>query len=221
MSKIEIKYDQNVVDLATIGYLLLANLKCLPKNLALWQDIQRLADVYRKEYANPSEALDKLKPARDLYRAIGIEPTRIRPSSEALFRRVVKGKPLYQINSIVDLCNFTSLQFFLPIGLYDVEKISGNIILRKGDQHESYQGIGKDLVNVYNRLTLVDDYGPFGNPSADSLRTAISLDSHSVLMILFAPNNFSKKVLNMHLEFAGNMMIKYHPGGKILQSSIL
>lgn len=220
MSKIKINIDPIVADSATIGCLLFADLKCAPKNFQLWQDIQELADGYRKIYANPSEALDKLKPARDLYRATGIEPTRNRPSSEALFRRVVKGKPLYQINSIVDSCNFISLQLYLPIGLYDVEKISGNIILRKGVENEFYQGIGKELINVYNKLTLADDYGPFGNPSADSRRTAISLESHRVLMVLFTPKDFSKKTLTRHLELAGRMIIKYHPAGKILQSSI-
>lgn len=89
-----------------------------------------------------------LAPARELYNALGMEPTRHRPSSEALLRRVLQGKGLYRLDPIVDCGNLFSLAHSLPLGLYDREHIEESITLRLGFEGESYPGIRKDLVNV-------------------------------------------------------------------------
>src|SRR5262249_48535282 len=85
-----------------------------------------------------------LEPARRLYRAFGIDPTRTRPSSEALLRRVVQGKPLPKILGAVDLCNLCALRFLLPIGLYDAHRIRGGVTLRRGRAGEASRGVGKE-----------------------------------------------------------------------------
>jgi DNA/RNA-binding domain of Phe-tRNA-synthetase-like protein len=190
-------------------------------NPELWKLIQQQADFLRSQFKKPGEALEQLKPARDLYRAIGIEPTRNRPSSEALFRRVVKNKDLYQISSIVDACNHASLYFFLPIGLYDAAEINGDILMRLGYPGEEYRGIGKDMVHIGNRLVLSDDLGAFGNPSSDSYRTRVKIDSIDVLMVIFAPYEYSLDLLDKHMKYAGEIMINFHTGASITQTSIL
>ena len=108
---------------------------------------------------------------RAMYRRIGIDPTRTRPSSEALLRRVRKGDHLPRINTLVDLCNWCSFEFQLPYGLYDRASIEPPIELRLGRDGEEYQGIRKDVVHVAGRMTLADERGPFGNPTSDSART--------------------------------------------------
>lgn len=221
MTNVKIEIDSTVNNIVTLGVLEFSQLKCQPKNFDLWIEIEKLAKKYNSQYSSTSVALNKLKPARDLYRAMGIEPTKIRPSSEALFRRAIKNKPLYQINSIVDVSNYLSLSIFLPIGLYDSDKIMGNIILRTGYENEFYKGIGKDIVHVTGRLTLTDSVGPFGNPSSDSLRTSIDLNSQNVLMILFAPNHFPETMLQQHLEYSTELMTRFHPSGLVLQNIIL
>ena len=157
-------------------------MSCQKKNEQLWNEISILEKSYRDKFKEPSQAVHLLKPARDLYRKIGIEPTKTRPSSEALLRRVIKLKPLYQINSIVDTGNYCSLKFLLPIGLYDLAKIKGNITLSKGKSGEEFQGIRKDMVHVEGRYTLVDRIGPFGNPSSDSLRTSVDLSTVTLIV---------------------------------------
>ena len=126
-------------------------------------------------------------PARKLYRSLGMDPTRHRPSSEALQRRVAKGKPFPRINALVDGINFCSLNLMLPFGGYDLDKVSGAVVLRVGKEGESYEGIGKPQVNLAGRLTLADDEGPFGNPSADSYRTRITPATKRALVTIFAP----------------------------------
>src|SRR5689334_12007105 len=63
---------------------------------------------------------------RTIYKRVGLDPTKTRPSSEALLRRVRKGDALPRINSLVDVCNWCSLEFQLPYGLYDAAHVEGD-----------------------------------------------------------------------------------------------
>lgn len=126
-------------------------------------------------------------PARALYRRYGVDPTRHRPSSEALLRRVRRGDPLPRINSLVDVANTVSLRLQVPIGLYDLAQVHGPLSLRLGREAESYVGIGKDLVNVGGRLCVSDAVGACGNPSADSERTMITTATERAAWIFFLP----------------------------------
>ena len=197
-----------------------AELVCRPRNEALWREVERLAEAYRRRFAEPSAARELLRPARELYRRIGIEPTKVRPSSEALLRRAIQGKPLYPINSIVDACNYCSLSFLLPIGLYDRRKIQGKIQARLGREGESYAGIRKETVHVEHRLTLADDEGAFGNPSADSMRTAISEQTTHILWVIFAPYEYPRERFQAHLDFSIEQVLRYHPGRLLAQEII-
>ncbi len=217
----ELQFSPAITGKLIVGVLEFSGLKCQPGNEELWFEIEKLQKKYTHLYSHPFAALSLLRPARDLYRAVGMEPTRIRPSSEALFRRVIKGKPLYQINSIVDACNYLSLSFLLPIGLYDLRKIEGNIHFRFGENGEEYEGIGKESVHVGGRLCLADNRGAFGNPSADSLRTAIDLHSEQVLMVIFAPFKYAEAQLQQHVKLSGDVILRYHPTGKLEKMQIM
>ena len=92
-----------------------------------------------------------------------------------------------RINSMVDVCNWCSLEFQLPYGLYDADRIEGDVELRLGRMGESYAGIRKDEVNVANRITLADRVGPFGNPTSDSARTMVTTVTTHALLVVFAP----------------------------------
>jgi DNA/RNA-binding domain of Phe-tRNA-synthetase-like protein len=126
--------------------------------------------------------------ARALYRRFGIDPTRVRPSSEALLRRLQKGDPLPRVNSLVDVANALSVQLQVPVGLYDMDKASGDeLVIRLGADGEGYTGIRKEHVNVAGRLCVADAEGPLGNPSADSARTMITTDTQRAAWIYFLP----------------------------------
>jgi DNA/RNA-binding domain of Phe-tRNA-synthetase-like protein len=124
---------------------------------------------------------------RAMYRRFGVDPTKSRPSSEALLRRLRKGDALPRVNAVVDLCNWCSVETQLPFGLYDLDRVAGSLEIRLGGPGEGYDGIRKDHVNVEGRLTLVDAQGPFGNPTSDSARTMVTGATERVLFVIYAP----------------------------------
>jgi DNA/RNA-binding domain of Phe-tRNA-synthetase-like protein len=147
---------------------------------------------------------------RTMYKQVGIDPTKTRPSSEALLRRVRKGEPLPRINSMVDVCNWCSLEFQLPYGLYDLERVDGDRIeMRLGREGESYAGIRKDEVHVGGRICLADARGPFGNPTSDSARTMVTTAATRALVVVFAPRSIDAKRLGNVLDFTTTRMTEY------------
>ncbi len=145
-------------------------------------------EVARAMQAVRSGSVGPAARARELYRRFGTDPTRVRPSSEALFRRMRKGEPLPRINSLVDVANAMSVQLQVPVGLYDLDKVKGEeLVLRLGKEGEAYTGIGKERVNVAGRICVADQAGPCGNPSADSERTMITTATERAAWIYFLP----------------------------------
>ena len=124
---------------------------------------------------------------RAMYRRVGIDPTKTRPSSEGLLRRVRKGEPLPRVNTLVDVINWCSLESQLPFGLYDADRIHGMVQVRLGRPGEEYAGIRRDTIHLAGRLVAADEVGPFGNPTADSARTSITLEVRRALVVIFAP----------------------------------
>jgi DNA/RNA-binding domain of Phe-tRNA-synthetase-like protein len=136
------------------------------------------------------ESSDITAAVRQMYKQVGLDPTKTRPSSEALLRRLRKGDELPRINSLVDIINWCSVESQLPFGLYDLDHVSAvgaTVSLRLGLAGESYPGIRKDDVHVAGRLVLADDVGAFGNPTSDSARTMVTEATTRALVVIFAP----------------------------------
>ena len=150
--------------------------------------------------------------ARALYKALGLDPTKTRPSSEALLRRVLKGEALYRINTLVDAMNLCSLRSQLPFGLYDLDRIEGPVVLRKGAPGESYEGIRKAAVNVEGRPVLADSRGAFGNPTSDSARTMVTLQTRAALVTVYAPASFGEARLLDILKETEATLVRYCGG---------
>jgi DNA/RNA-binding domain of Phe-tRNA-synthetase-like protein len=162
-----------------------------------------LAEAEAKVRAHPPE---ESVAVRAMYKRIGLDPTKTRPSNEALLRRVRKGHSLPRVNSLVDVINWCSVEFQLPYGLYDRARISGPITLRIGRDNEEYAGIRKDTVHVAGRLALVDDGGPFGNPTSDSARTMVTTATTDALVVVFAPISVASAVLTTVLDTTASRM---------------
>jgi DNA/RNA-binding domain of Phe-tRNA-synthetase-like protein len=137
---------------------------------------------------------------RAMYKRLGLDPTKTRPSNEALLRRVRKGDQLPRINSLVDVVNWCSLELQLPYGLYDLAKISGAVTMRVGGAGESYAGIRKDDVNVSGRIAVADSIGAFGNPTSDSARTMVTPATTEALVIVYAPAQLARPQLQRVLD---------------------
>jgi len=170
------------------------------------------AAVVREHSGRAPGEIEGLTPARQLYRAFGVDPTRTRPSSEALVRRILQGKPFPRVSNAVDLCNLCSVAFLLPLGLYDAERITGQIELRRGEPGDGYEGIRKDRVNLEGRPALYDAMGPFGNPSSDSARTCVTSRTTALLLVIFAPATYPLPRMQSHVTWAREAIERHLPG---------
>jgi DNA/RNA-binding domain of Phe-tRNA-synthetase-like protein len=184
-------------------------------------EIAVLEATLRERHAGrePS-AIDGLREARTLYKSFGMDPSRHRPSSEALLRRVLQGKGLYQLGNVVDACNFASLSFLLPIGLYDLARIRGDIELRLGAANDEYAGIRKDMVHVAERLALFDALGPFGSPTSDSLRTCADAGTTALLAVVMATAEYPATAMSRNLDLLADVFAR-HCGARPLWRALL
>jgi DNA/RNA-binding domain of Phe-tRNA-synthetase-like protein len=146
---------------------------------------------------------------RAMYKRVGLDPTKTRPSSEALLRRIRRGDELPRVNSLVDVINWTSVESQLPFGLYDLDRMTGEVVLRLGQPGEEYAGIRKDTVHVAGRLTLADAAGPFGNPTSDSARTMVTPATRRALIVIFAPVSVAAATAERVLELTKTRVALY------------
>jgi DNA/RNA-binding domain of Phe-tRNA-synthetase-like protein len=187
----------------------------------VWERTAVLGERLRRLHggSQPSR-IPGLQEARELYKSFGMEPTRHRPSSEALLRRTLRGQDLYHINNVVDCANLASLSFLLPIGLYDLDRVEGDVLLRVGRPGEEYDGIRKGPVHLAGRLGLFDARGPFGTPTSDSARTAIAFDTTRLFAIVMATWTYPPDRLDAHSALLADLFAQYC-SARIRQSAIL
>jgi DNA/RNA-binding domain of Phe-tRNA-synthetase-like protein len=170
------------------------------------------ADLRQRHAGVASGDVPGVEDARALYKAVGLDPTKTRPSNEALLRRVLKGEALYTVNTLVDALNLSSVREQMPFGLYDLERVEPPVELRRGRPGESYEDIRKAAVNVDGRPVLSDARGAFGNPTSDSSRTMITLDTRSTLVIAYAPvTAAASRVLGI-LERTAATLVRFSGG---------
>lgn len=167
------------------------------------------------------EAISKL-PAivagRKAYKATGKDPARYRLSAEALLRRCINGKGLYQINNVVDALNLVSIKSGISIGGYDFEKINGNINMGIGKTEEPYLAIGRGELNIEFLPVLRDDEGAFGSPTSDSERTMVTDDTRKFLLVFFSFEG--EAGLEYSIQLASDLLVKF-AAGKVEIASII
>jgi DNA/RNA-binding domain of Phe-tRNA-synthetase-like protein len=178
----------------------------------LEQDTNLASSISQAERASRAGGLLDVGPSRQLYHSIGIDPTRTRPSSEALLRRVRRGDPLPRINTLVDISNWCSLEAQLPYGLYDLDRVEPPVTLRRGRPGEAYAGIRKDEVHLDGRLTLVDTRGPFGNPTSDSARTMVTTSARRLLVVVFGPVMVTPSAISRVLDMTASRYARFAGG---------
>lgn len=172
-----------------------------PGNADLAGQLQEVCDRKRGQWT-----LEDLSDApftrvvRAMFRSWGIDPSKYRPSSEALLRRVVQGKGLYRVSNVVDVGNLGSVETGWPFGCYDRSCISSPIVFRHGAAGESYQGIGKQTWHLEGRPVLADSAGPFGSPISDSTRSMITESAREILVVIYCPDSSSDSSLEEALS---------------------
>jgi DNA/RNA-binding domain of Phe-tRNA-synthetase-like protein len=197
-----------------LGLLVLEGVVVRETDAGLTAEVEGLCREIRERYGDGRSAeVPGAADARTLYKALGLDPTKTRPSNEALLRRALKGESLYRINTLVDALNLCSLRYQLPFGLYDRDRIEPPVRLRRGEEGEAYDGIRKGPVHVGGRPVLVDAQGPFGNPTSDSARSMITLETRRALVVAYAPAGYGRDRLGQVLDGTAEALTR-HCGGQ-------
>ena len=154
-----------------------------------------------KEFTVESLAeAEPVRAVRAIFRGWGMDPSKYRPSSEALLRRVVQGKGLYRVSNVVDIGNLVSIETGWPLGCYDRSRVKEPVELRHGTSGESYEGIGKKTWNLEGRPVLADSAGPFGSPISDSTRSMITESARNVMIVIYVPEGASDASANLAMK---------------------
>jgi DNA/RNA-binding domain of Phe-tRNA-synthetase-like protein len=154
--------------------------------------------------------IPKLKLTRDGYKKVGKDPSHTRPACEALLRRVVKGNALYRLGDVIDLGNILSIETLRSVCVVDSDKLVGDIVIRLGKSSDNYEGINRGIINVTNIPVYTDEIGPFGCPTSDTLRTAVTATTKSILVMIICFDDFEKDIDEKRLVqlYQTNTLIK-------------
>ena len=179
-----------------------------PSDEALWEEIAAEEESLRLSMR--MEEIARRIPiyeTRQAYKKLGKDPNRYRPSAEALCRRILKGYPLYKIDTLVDLINLVSIRTGYSIGGFDAGKIKGDLILGVGKADELFTGIGRGPLNIEGLPVYRDEQGGIGTPTSDEERTKIDLSTTKLLMII---NGYSgEEGLMEAVAYAKDLLEKY------------
>ena len=169
-----------------VGACVEAQVENTPYCQELWDEIDALGEKYKQTLTTESlKEMSGIAATRRVYRACGKDPSRYRPASEALIRRMLQGKKLYQIDTLVDLVNLASITYGYSIGGFDADKFEGETLtLGVGKAGEPYEGIGRGMINIEGLPVYRDEKGGVGTPTSDNERTKMELKTtHLVVLI--------------------------------------
>lgn len=181
-----------------------------PYSEPLWQEIHALEERLRQELTTESlKELPGIAATRRVYKACGKDPSRYRPASEQLIRRMLQGKELYQIDTLVDLVNLASIAFGYSIGGFDADKFVGNTLtLGIGREGEPYEGIGRGLLNIAGLPVYRDAQGGVGTPTSDNERTKMTLHTTHLVVLINGYDGNEQRVAD-NARFIQELLRKY------------
>lgn len=178
------------------------------EGLRLEHDVSKLTEI------------EGIREWRAAFKQAGIDPSRYRPSSEALLRRLLQGNAFFWINSAVDINNFFSVHHALPFGIYDQDQLMGDVVFRIGRADDIYEGLNGREVNMEGKLLLADENGAFGSPIVDSKRTSVTESSRNLMQVIFFHEQVSAQKKDEILGSVGRMFTEIN-GGEVTSSYLL
>ena len=176
----------------------------------LWDEIHALEEKFRKDLTTDSlKELPSIAATRSVYKACGKDPSRYRPASEQLIRRMLQGKELYQIDTLVDLVNLASIAYGYSIGGFDADKFVGDTLtLGVGREGEPYEGIGRGIINIAGLPVYRDAEGGVGTPTSDHERTKMTLATTHLMVLINGYDGNEERVLE-NAHFIQDLLRKY------------
>ena len=176
----------------------------------LWDEIHEMEERFRSELTTESlKEQSGIAATRRVYKACGKDPSRYRPASEALIRRMLQGKELYQINTLVDLINLASIAYGYSIGGFDAGKFIGDTLtLGIGREGEPYEGIGRGMINIHGLPVYRDAEGGVGTPTSDHERTKITMDTRHLVVLINGYDGKAERV-EANARFIQELLRRY------------
>ena len=176
----------------------------------LWDEIHALEDRFRQELTTDSlKELTSIAATRRVYKACGKDPSRYRPASEQLIRRMLQGKELYQIDTLVDLVNLASVAYGYSIGGFDADKFVGDTLtLGIGREGEPYEGIGRGMLNIAGLPVYRDAQGGVGTPTSDNERTKMTIETTHLVVLINGYDGNEERV-SENARFIQGLLKKY------------
>lgn len=193
-----------------VGACVEAHVVNTPYSRALWDEIDALSERLRQTLDTESlKALPCIAATRRVYRACGKDPSRYRPASEALIRRLLQGKALYRRDTLVDLVNLASIAYGYSIGGFDADRFVGDTLtLGIGREDEPYEGIGRGPVNIHGLPVYRDAAGGVGTPTCDHERTKMTLDTRHLVVLINGYDGNRRRVAD-NAEYLVALLRKY------------
>ncbi len=193
-----------------VGACVEARVKNSPYCQPLWDEINAIGERYRATLTTESlKELPGIAATRRVYRACGKDPSRYRPASEALIRRMLQGKSLYQIDTLVDLINLASIAYGYSIGGFDADKFVGDTLtLGIGREGEPYEGIHRGMINIAGLPVYRDAQGGVGTPTTDNERTKIGIDTTHLVVLINGYDGDEQRVRE-NAEYIQRLLGKY------------
>ena len=195
---------------AFVGAAVEAQVVNTPYSQELWDEIHMQEDRFRQELTTESlKDLPGIAATRRVYKACGKDPSRYRPASEQLIRRMLQGKELYQIDTLVDLVNLASIAYGYSIGGFDADKFVGDTLtLGVGREGEPYEGIGRGMLNIAGLPVYRDAEGGVGTPTSDHERTKMTIGT-THLMVLINGYDGNEQRVAANAQFIQELLRKY------------
>ena len=195
---------------AFVGAAVEAQVVNTPYSKELWDEIHAQEDRFRQELTTESlKDLPSIAATRRVYKACGKDPSRYRPASEQLIRRMLQGKELYQIDTLVDLINLASIAYGYSIGGFDADKFVGDTLtLGIGREGEPYEGIGRGMLNIAGLPVYRDAQGGVGTPTSDNERTKMTIETTHLVVLINGYDGNEQRVTE-NARFIQGLLKKY------------
>lgn len=206
--KIDSKLNNRFPDLTALT-LNISGVKVRKRNEDLEKFKLEVMSQVRKEYD-----LDTVKDQatfrayRDFFWRIGIDPTKIRPAAEALIRRILAGKNLPRINTLVDTYNLASIKSGIALATFDADKLEGNLLMRFAKEGELFYGIGmeKALILRGEEIVISDNEKLIAvYPYRDADNTKVTEKTEKVTIVVCGVPGISEEIL----ENASYIVLEY------------
>ena len=213
--KVNVSPEIETVCPVFVGACVEAEVVNTPYQAELWKEIEAMGERFRAELTTESlKELPSIAATRRVYRDCGKDPSRYRPASEALIRRMLQGKELYQRDTLVDLINLASIAFGYSIGGFDADKFVGDTLtLGIGREGEPYEGIGRGMINIHGLPVYRDAEGGVGTPTSDNERTKMTLDTTHLVVLINGYDGNEQRVRS-NAEYIQQLLRKYcHSSG--------